>query len=287
MTDVWLVWDERERMECVLKVSRVSCDAEVAVMHAMQSIHTPRVLRHGRLPDGTSYIAMEYLRGLDLESMVERYGRIGIPRALYLMRQACRGLADAHRAGVIHRDVKAGNLHCSQRSGEEDRLRILDFGVAFRAGDPPPPLDQVTGTPAFMAPEAFTGEELSPASDVYALGCTCYYAITGEPPFSEGTDEQLAAAHRFSAVAPPSLRSASAHVPRGFERAILRALAKDPDKRFRDAAAMADALDEAADDAAPWDRHDAEAWWQLVHEGRLAVPKPRGDRTTTVGVVTR
>jgi serine/threonine-protein kinase len=296
MNDVWLAWDEARRREVALKLLRTPGTAEptrarfareAEINQQVRSPHTVRIHDFGVSDDGFAYIALEYLRGMDLDALVAGLGPIEPRRALHLMRQACEGLGAAHRCGVIHRDIKPANLHCSDEKEAEDLLRILDFGVARRLDEDESSLDgAVVGTPAYMSPEAFRGEHTQPASDVYALGATFYYALTGVPPIDADSPAGFRQAHQFAPVVPPSLR-AGLELPRPFEKVILRCLAKAPADRYPDAAALGAALDEAATALEPWTRDDAARWWQQVRVGRVGLPRRTTEHTTDVEVVGR
>jgi len=293
MNDVWLAWDEARRREVALKLLRTSgaADAtrarferEAQLVRMLRSPHIVRTYDFGMTGDGFAYIALEYLRGLDLEALVHAHGPIEPRRAIRLMRQACRGLGDAHDAGVIHRDVKPANIHCSDQRGAEDLVRILDFGVAGSITEEASPGGVVVGTPAYMAPEAFSGSATTPASDVYALGATFYFAITGVPPIDGDTPYALQRAHERAPVVPPSLR-AGVDVPRAFEKIILRCLAKAPEDRFENANAVGEALDEVIPAIRSWSREDAVRWWRHARTGAIAVPRASTEHTTDVEVV--
>jgi serine/threonine protein kinase len=250
----------------------------------LRSPHIVRTYDFGVTGDGFAYIALEYLRGLDLDALVHAHGPIEPRRALRLMRQACRGLGDAHDAGVIHHDVKPANLHISDQRGAEDLLRILDFGVAGSMHERATG-GVVVGTPAYMAPESFTGDGNTPAADVYALGATFYFALTGVPPIDGDTPYELQRAHERAPVVPPSLRS-GVDVPRAFERIILRCLAKAPEDRYPNAAAVGDALDQVLPLVRTWTREDAARWWRHARTGALNVPTGGGaEHTTDVGII--
>jgi serine/threonine-protein kinase len=295
MNDVWLAWDEHRRREVALKLLRTPGTAastrerfarEAEINKRVRSPHTVRIYDFGVSDDGFAYIAQEYLRGMDLDAMVSGYGPVEPRRAIHLIRQACEGLGAAHRCGVIHRDIKPANLHCADEKGAEDLVRILDFGVARRIDEDEPSLDgAVIGTPAYMSPEGFRAEGATPASDVYALGATFYYAVTGVPPIDADSPAAFKQAHQFAPVVPPSLRSSGVDVPRPIEKVILRCLAKAPADRYPDAAALGAAIDDATRALEPWTRDDAARWWHQVRLGRIRIATKPAEHTTDVEVV--
>jgi serine/threonine-protein kinase len=297
MSEVWLAWDEPHRREVALKLLRTPGTAEATRMRFAREVELVRSLRapqmariydFGVTDDGFAFIAFEYHRGMDLEALVTAFGALEPERAVHLFAQACRGLAVAHRVGVVHRDVKPANLHCSDRKNEEDSVHILDFGVARPIDEVGVTLDgTVVGTPAYMSPEAFEGSGLTPAADVYSLGAALYFALTGTPPFDGDTASDLRRAHQLAPLVPPSLR-AQVELPRTLEKIVLRCLAKDPSTRFQDAAELGAALDHVARLLPSWKRDDAARWWHRARVGRPATPMaPTRERTTEVEVVTR
>jgi serine/threonine-protein kinase len=293
MNDVWLAWDETRRREVALKLLRTGGTAgatrrqferEAELVKLVRSPHTVRILDYGASDDGFAYIALEYLRGMDLDELVHAFGPLELRRAFRLMRQAARGLGDAHIAGVIHRDIKPANVHCSDAHGAEDFVRILDFGVARTLDENTPADAPVVGTPAFMSPESFRGADRTPASDVYSLGATFYYAITGAAPIDADSPGEFQVAHERAPIVPPSLR-ASIDIPRPVEKIILKCLAKKAEDRYPDAGAVADALDAVTAQVESWTRDDAARWWHHARVGHTArAAAVTQEHTTDVGV---
>jgi serine/threonine-protein kinase len=294
MNEVWLAWDEQRRREVALKLLRTPGAAEATrarfareaeCVRLLRSPHTTRIYDYGVTDDGFAYMALQYLRGLDLDALVTAYGPVEPGRALHLMIDAARGLAVAHARGIVHRDVKPANLHCADSHGAEDFVRILDFGVARSIGEPNLTLDgMIVGTPTYMAPEAFAAGEVSPAADVYSLGATFYFALTGQPPFDGDDVADLRAAHLHAPVVPPSLRSEH-EIARPLENVILRCLAKEPADRYDNALELIQALDACADAVAPWSREKAARWWHRARVGRVPTVAPSTERTTEVEAV--
>jgi serine/threonine protein kinase len=172
--------------------------------------------------DGRPYIVMELVEG---ETLAER-GRVSPAEARRLALQAARGLAHAHEAGLVHRDIKPGNL-LLRRDGT---LKIADFGIAWAAETTA--LTQagtVLGTAAYLAPEQALGEEVTPAADVYSLGAVLYELLTGRPPFEFESLPDLAEKQRAMAIAP--VRELAPEVPRDLEDLVMRCLARNPSYR--------------------------------------------------------
>ena len=200
-----------------------------------------RVFALGEVQDGRPYLVMELLRGRDLRAALAHTGPLPVARALDLAAQALAGLAAAHAAGVVHRDVKLENLFL----GDDGTLKVLDFGIAKITHDDAPLTlpGAVLGTLVSMAPEQFAEGPVDPRTDLYAMGLVLYELITGQGPFDElrGSPQALQFAHCERTPPSPS-RFTRRPIAASVESAILRALAKSPDDRFQSAREMADAL---------------------------------------------
>lgn len=197
----------------------------------------------GETHDGVVYIVMELLEGRTLRDIIVRDAPLDPARAVSLMLQASAAVAAAHEAGVIHRDLKPGNIFVVQRPNAPHLVKVLDFGIAKIAdesGDNDPHetltgMGMMIGTPRYMSPEQCDGTAtLTPASDVYSLGVIFYEMLTGQTPFDGITP--LALALRHASEVPRPLREITPTIPPSLEALVLRALAKDPAARFADAA---------------------------------------------------
>ncbi len=185
---------------------------------------------------GVPYIVMEYLEGETLEERLRGDARIGLAIALEIVGQVARALAAAHRAGVIHRDVKPSNIFLL---GERDsvRVKVMDFGLAkllesetSSSPDPSTATGGLLGTPAYMSPEQCRGDgRIDARSDVYSLGCVLYAMLCGRPPFAGRGMGDYVTAHLTCPPTPPRVLEPS--ITPGLERLIMTALAKDPDER--------------------------------------------------------
>ncbi|MCE9571582.1 MAG: serine/threonine protein kinase [Deltaproteobacteria bacterium] len=288
MNEVWLARDSALGRDVALKILRavpgasddrwLRFEREAQVASTLSSPHSIKIFDYGASDDGIAYIAMEYLRGADLDYLVGGWGPLAVGRTLHFARQACLSLADAHQRGLVHRDVKPGNLFALASSGDEDFLKVLDFGVVRASGPAMVTREGTTvGTPEFMAPEQFLGGDVSPASDVYALGATIYFMLTGVPPFDVVGDATLWRAHASAPVVPIGRRRGH-EVPMDLEAIVSRCLAKHPVDRFRDAAALGAALD-AITEIPPWTPADARAAWA---ETRTRAPYRREGRGAAV-----
>ena len=249
-------------------------EREVQLSANLTHPNTITVYDFGRAADSdTFYYAMEYLEGLDLQRMVDRDGPLPPARACYILRQACGSLGEAHRAGILHRDVKPSNIFLTERGGLYDFVKVLDFGLAKDLG----PVDQeltragqVFGTPLYIAPELARGKKsVEGSADIYSLGCVAFFMLTGSTPFEGGSPYDVVAKHMNSEPPVPSTK-ASQEFPAGLDEAILRCLAKQPEDRYPDMESLADALDAIEFDP-PWSSDRAREWW-MKH------PPATGDR---------
>ncbi|HWQ84062.1 MAG TPA: protein kinase [Anaerolineales bacterium] len=183
------------------------------------------------LDAGRLYIIMEYVPGVDLKALIQQKGRFSVEEALPLLIQACAGIGYAHRSGLVHCDIKPQNMLVTP----DGRLKVVDFGIALALASisPDDKTDVVWGSPQYFSPEQAGGSAPSPASDVYSLGVVMYEMLTGRPPFSAPTTEELARAHRDDPV--PSARKYNPSIPLQLEQIILKVLAKEPSQRYRTA----------------------------------------------------
>lgn len=180
---------------------------------------------------GRLFIVMEYVPGTDLKSIMQRRGRLGLDEGLALIVQACAGLGYAHRAGLVHCDVKPQNMLVTP----DQRLKVVDFGIARALATitPDERSEIVWGSPQYFSPEQAAGGAPSPASDVYSLGVVMFEMLTGQLPFSASSPEELARLHRE--VPPPSPRKLNPAIPAQLEQILLKVLSKEPSARYRTA----------------------------------------------------
>jgi hypothetical protein len=206
------------------------------VRHARQISHPNvcRVYDVGEI-EGRHFLSMEYVDGEDLASLLRRIGRLPGDKAVEIARQLCAGLAAAHERGVLHRDLKPANVMIDGRG----RARITDFGLAVRAEDDKGSIE-VSGTPAYMAPEQLAGKGASVQSDLYALGLVLYELFTGHHAFEAASLAEWKRKHTEEQPTSPSTRTPG--LDPAVERAILRCLEKEPGQRPRSAVAVAVAL---------------------------------------------
>jgi serine/threonine-protein kinase len=238
MGEVWRAEDRALRRNVALKIlspesgrkpSRVArFEREIQITAQLTHPNVVRIHDWGVTDDGVWYYAMDLLEGVDLQTLVKQTGPLPPALALVLCIPAARGLDEAHRHGIVHRDVKPGNMFVVAAEREPKRIELLDFGIATIGDDVE--LTQagaVIGTPGFMAPEAIAGAPASVASDVYSFAASLYYALTATTP-------------REAKHAPASAIIAA--IPARLDDALVRALDADPSRRFESMNEFADAL---------------------------------------------
>jgi len=237
-------------------------EQEARMTALLRSPHTVELYDFGVTQDGVFYYAMELLDGIDLETLVKKFGPQPPARVAAILRQVCLSLGDAHRHGMIHRDIKPTNIFLCRMGNEHDFAKVLDFGLVkvVDGNEVGMTVDgATTGTPAYMAPEVALGNPIDRRTDIYGLGCVAYWLITGSLVFEEKGATATMLAHVRRAPVVPSQRSETS-VPASLERAILMCLAKSPDDRPATAEALAKMLDKG--DLGSWTSEDAERWWQ-------------------------
>jgi serine/threonine-protein kinase len=245
-------------------VRRFRREAEATA--GLHSPHTVGLYDFGMTPEGIFYYVMELLDGLDLETLVKRYGPVPPERAIHLLLQACESLADAHATGLIHRDIKPANLVACHLGLKYDFLKVLDFGLvkatwSIGEDDRLTTDGQIAGTPAYIAPEvALGGREIDARVDLYGLGCVAYWLLTGQKVFTGATPMEVVLNHVKTAPVPPSQRLGRP-LPEDLERLVMSCLAKEPPDRPPSAEWLADRLAEIRTEDA-WTPGRAREWWE-------------------------
>jgi serine/threonine-protein kinase len=210
---------------------------ECGTVAELEHPNTIKVYDFGQTPSGELYIAMELLTGKSLESIIETGGPLAPERVDRIVAQVCGSLQEAHDKGIIHRDLKPANIQLSTRAGEDDYVKVLDFGIAKRderISKSEQKLTQqgtVLGTPPYMSPEQFKGQELDARSDVYSLAVMVYEMLTGRLPFDADTPWAWATQHMTAQPFPFEAVPMGAAVPPKMKAAVMRALEKDKNKR--------------------------------------------------------
>jgi serine/threonine-protein kinase len=256
MGEVYLAEHLLLKQPCAVKLIRPECagdatlrrfEREVRATARLKHWNTVQIYDYGRAADGTFYYVMEHLDGLTLEELVKRHGPLTPGRAVHVLRQVCLALREAHGLGLVHRDIKPGNVMLCKRGVVADVVKVLDFGLVKAVGldGPQETLTQegtITGTPTDMSPEQASGQDvLDGRSDIYSLGGVAYFLLTGQPPFQRDRAVQLLVAHIHEPVRP--LTDLRADVPSDLQQVVLRCLEKDPGQRFSDVNSLQQALE--------------------------------------------
>lgn len=236
-------------------------DEEVRLASRLSHPNTIRIFDYGRTPEGVLYYAMEHVRGQDLAHIVDRYGPMPAERVIYALEQVCRSLAEAHDLGLVHRDIKPGNIMLCTKGGEYDVVKLVDFGLAKDLRHASAIVEvsgTVCGTPETIAPEVLRGVPPSASCDLYALGAVGVFLLTGSPIFDATAPLAFLRAHLEEEPISPSERGVS--VPPELEALLLRCLSKDPSERPASAALLGQALRDL-DGMPRWTHKSAAAWW--------------------------
>ena len=242
-------------------------EREAQTIAALTSPHTVSLYDYGVTDDGTLYYAMELLDGIDLEELVERFGPLSPARAIYLLRQVCESLSEAHAVGLVHRDIKPSNLMACHVGNRVDFVKVLDFGLVRRMeeqSDKDPRVsdgDYVLGTPAFLAPELVKSPAaVDSRADVYAIGCVAYWLLTGHLVFEQRTVVAIIADHLHAPPPSPSARARQA-IPPELDELIIDCLAKTPRLRPQTVDDLHERLARIPV-AQPWTQQRAHMWWR-------------------------
>jgi serine/threonine-protein kinase len=224
------------------EAARTRFRREARAAGRLQHTNAVTVTDFGESQDGYVYLVMELLEGRTLRDVLAKEAPLDAARAVSLMMQISAAVAAAHEAGIIHRDLKPANIFIVQRAEVPAVVKVLDFGIAKLAAEAFEDEDHLTltqvgamlGTPRYMSPEQCDGAELTPAADVYSLGCILYEMLTGTVPFSGSTP--LAIAMKHSSEPPRKPREFVATIPPALEEVVLHALEKRPQDRPANAA---------------------------------------------------
>jgi Serine/threonine protein kinase len=251
-----------------LEVAVARFEREVQLCATLSHPNTVTIFDFGRCEDNTFYYAMEFLEGMDLQKLVEKFGPLPASRAWHILRQVCAALGEAHRKGIVHRDVKPSNIFLSQIGGIYDFVKVLDFGLAKETTQQAPSVTASNifiGTPAFVAPEMILDpKRVDARTDIYMLGCVAYWILTAHAPFEGGSDTKILVEHVQSF--PPWLsEKTDREIPEQFERIVMKCLEKRMEDRFQTITEVKAALDSLVI-LTPWSEQDAEHWWREVEQ---------------------
>ncbi len=272
MGEVYLAEHQMMKRPCAIKIIRpekagdpqvlARFEREVRATAKLSHWNTIDIYDYGRTADGTFYYVMEFLPGHNLGELVKGHGPLPPARLLYLMRQICDALIEAHSHGLVHRDLKPANIYCAYRGGMFDVAKLLDFGLAKPLTDAKNDgLTQegsITGSPLFMSPEQASSDEVDARSDIYSLGAVMYFMATGKAPFAYENPLKVMIAHASEDPEPP--RYLNADIPSELEEIILRSMEKRPEDRFQSMTELREALDQVPLES-EWSSRLAADWW--------------------------
>jgi hypothetical protein len=238
---------------------------EREVQHTSRLTHpnTIAIYDYGRTPEGIFYYAMEFLDGLDLDGLVDRFGAQPEGRVLFLLLQICGSLSEAHREGLIHRDIKPANVMLTERGGCADFVKVLDFGLVKSAteDEKATPAGGFTGTPMYLAPEGIeSSNRIDHRTDLYAVGAVGYFLLTGSPPFQGRSVVEICVSATKDPVESPSARLGKPVSP-DLEATLLKCLQKNPNSRFQSIDELAEALASCRSNGT-WTAKMAKEWWE-------------------------
>lgn len=251
---------------------------EARAASRLESEHVARVLDVGRTSDGSPYMVMEHLNGIDLAERLAKNGALAIDAAVTYVLETCEAIAEAHALGIVHRDLKPANLFLVRRRDGTEIVKVLDFGISKisepldDASRPPTVTDAkaVMGSLPYMSPEQLqASSRVDPRSDVWSVGIVLHELLTASRPFDGESATTVAAP--IAASEPRRLREVRPDAPELLEAAILKCLEKDPSRRFPDLAAFARALGPVASAEA---RGSIERVTRLLGSSEASVARP-------------
>lgn len=256
-------------------------EREVQITAELSHPNTVAIFDYGRSSDGVFYYAMEYLDGVDLDTLVHIDGAQRAHRVVHILTQASGALEEAHGKGLIHRDIKPANILLCERGGVPDFTKVVDFGLVKEIADSSESTGSLAaGTPAYISPEAVMApSEVGPPSDIYGLGAVAYFLLTGRPIFDAKTAMEMCVHHARTPPTPLNQRSHDT-LSSELEGIIMSCLAKDPGERPQSAAELRKLL-LAVPEASKWTEVEASSWWSNFD--RTTIPAQGKGRHTPSG----
>lgn len=256
---------------------------EVQMTSQLTHPNTVAIYDYGRTPEGVFYCAMEYLSGINLDQLIRQFGAQPHGRVIHVLRQVCGSLAEAHRIGLIHRDVKPANIVLTRRGGLCDVVKVLDFGLVKVRHSTTADKDRKTivGTPHFISPEAIRNpDQVDPRSDLYSVGAVGFWLLTGKTLFESDQVNELLNRQMWLTPVSPSERLGR-EIPPDLEKVIMRCLSKSPDQRPASAQELEQDLARCCGSTS-WTAQDAEGWWTANMAGIESMPPPATPEKTLI-----
>ncbi|MDD7984346.1 protein kinase [Lentisphaera marina] len=234
---------------------------EVKLCSKLEHPNTIKIYDYGQTVDGLFYYVMEFLNGIDLDKIIKQFGPLPPERVIFILNQICSSLQEAHALNLIHRDIKPQNILLCKQGGEFDVIKVLDFSLATRIKELNNTGDTIHGTPNYIAPEVITDQNVDHLADLYSLGITGYYLLTGKYPF-ESNENSVSDILRQHLNEPPITISniSSVSIPKDLENVILSCLEKDKLTRPQSAKELASLL-KSCSSFDQWSSECAERWW--------------------------
>ena len=215
--------------------------AEARIVAELDHPNIVKIFAFGLCSSGAPYVAMELLPGKPLSTILANNDRLPMGRVVELMLQVTRALEYAHNLGVVHKDIKPGNIIVEEGANGEETAKLIDFGIARHGTVQSTTITQVVGTPTYLSPEQCIGQRGGMLSDLYAMGCVIHATATGAPPFRGETAVETMQMHVDKA--PPLLRNIRADVPVSLQNIVMKLLSKNPADRYQSAALLAKDLE--------------------------------------------
>ncbi len=252
-------------------------EREVQITCQLNHPNTIAIYDYGRTPEGVFYYAMEYLDGINLQTLVEKYGPQPEARVIHILLQICGSLYEAHTLGLVHRDIKPANIMLNRRGAEGDVVKVLDFGLVKAIDDAKQAgltaANSLTGTPLYMAPESIQApNSVDARSDLYAVGAVGYFLLTGHPVFEAENLVQLCQQHIDAVPVPPSQRTKQP-ISADIDTALLGCLEKLRTNRPQTARELAQRL-RRIPGFGDWSMDAADSWWDRYRSGLPPVGSP-------------
>ena len=274
--------------EMVSEENLAMFEREVQITSKLTHPNTIVIFDYGRTSEGCFYYAMEYLDGISLQTLIDSSGPIPEERVIYILKQVCLSLSEAHSNNLIHRDIKPSNIMLCNRGGEFDVVKVLDFGIvqSMKEEEDSPQRPYMMGTPAYMSPESLRADTvLDGRSDLYSLALVGFMLLTGKGPFNYNIDclQEIIDAQLHESPEAPSVLLGNDISP-DLDQLILKCLEKEMTKRPASARSLYESLDRCQS-SQNWTQNRAEEWWAGREYRRGSSPPGESTSRTSVGTV--